>query len=164
MVPWWLICFVHTALRIYTTKTLFANVYSTKNIIRLYFLGSMQSKLMHTQSAGVDWTSQFKTKITQTLLPLNCPLYTLELELMNSRGTKKYRKFKIHWKIQLKSKEMEKNRHYLSLYKFGGLSQPLTMTFPKVFVVKYKLKLAFTEHYMQTNTQICCPSYKLDIP
>lgn len=75
---------------------MFANVYSIKNIIKLYFLGSMQSKLMHTPSSGVDWTSQFKMKTAQTLLHLNFPLYTLELELMNSRGTKKYRKFKIH--------------------------------------------------------------------
>lgn len=45
-------------------KTLLENVYSIKTIIRLYFLGSMQSKLMHTQSANVDWTSQFKMEIT----------------------------------------------------------------------------------------------------
>lgn len=134
--PGWLICFVYTALSIYTIKTTFANVYSIKNIIKLYFLGGMQSKLMYTPSSGVDWMSQFKMKIAQTLLHLNCPLYTLELELMNSRGTKKYRKFKIHWKIQSEKQiNWKKNRYYLSLYKFWVLPQPVVMKFPKVFIV-----------------------------
>lgn len=60
----------------------------------------MQSKLIPTKSVGVDWTSQFKIRVTQTLLHLNCHLYTLELELMNSRGKEMYTKSKIHQKMQ----------------------------------------------------------------
>lgn len=56
-------------------KTLLEYVYSIKTIIRPYFLGSMQSKLMHTQSVGVDWTSQFKMEITLSYIKLS-PLYS----------------------------------------------------------------------------------------